>query len=135
DSERSGALLDRDTSLLEMGLQFAGLEHLAHDVGAADEFALHIELGNGRPVGIGLDAFAQLFALEHNGAAIFNAEVVQDLDNLARKSAVRQIRRAINEQELVVVLLLVVDEGVDIGHGSEPFAKSGCKVRLKLALK
>ncbi|MBK7815290.1 MAG: fructosamine kinase family protein [Rhodocyclaceae bacterium] len=32
-------------------LQFAGLEHLVHDVRAADELAPDVELGNGRPVG------------------------------------------------------------------------------------
>src|SRR2546421_630957 len=52
------ALLDRQALLLEQALQFAGLEHLAHDVAAADELALHVELRNGRPAGIGLDALA-----------------------------------------------------------------------------
>ncbi len=37
-------------------LQLAALEHLHHDVGAADELALHIELGDRRPVAIFLDA-------------------------------------------------------------------------------
>ncbi len=41
---------DGDALLGEQLLQFAGLEHLADDVAAADELALHIELRNGRPV-------------------------------------------------------------------------------------
>src|SRR3954462_790493 len=41
-------------------LQFAGLEHLADDVAAADELALDVELRNRWPVRIGLDAVAQL---------------------------------------------------------------------------
>src|SRR5664279_6351939 len=48
-----GAGLHRHALVLERLLQFAGLEHLAHDVAAADELALHVELRNGRPVGIG----------------------------------------------------------------------------------
>src|SRR4029453_9327839 len=37
-------------------LQLAAFEHLHHDVRPADEFPLHIELGNGRPVRIFLNA-------------------------------------------------------------------------------
>src|SRR5687767_6652329 len=33
-------------------LQFAALVHLHHDVRAADEFALHIQLGDGGPVAV-----------------------------------------------------------------------------------
>src|SRR5437763_10428437 len=51
-------VFQRHAVLGEEGNQFFLLEHLAHDIGAADKFALHIELGNGRPVGEGLDAFA-----------------------------------------------------------------------------
>ena len=40
-------------------LELAGLEHLADDVAAADEFTLHIELGDGRPLGEFLDPLAQ----------------------------------------------------------------------------
>ena len=41
-----------DLFFFEQGLELAGLEHLHHDVRSADEFALHVELGDGRPVGI-----------------------------------------------------------------------------------
>ena len=54
--ERLGVV--RDALGREQLLQFAGLEHLAHDIAAADELALDVELRNGRPVGIGLDAVA-----------------------------------------------------------------------------
>src|SRR5690606_31414930 len=88
---RSGGLLDRNARFFQVRLQFASLEHLAHDIGAADKFALHIELGNGRPVGIGLDPIAQFFAFEHVGAAIFNAEIAQDLHDLPGKTALREV--------------------------------------------
>src|SRR5476651_958387 len=48
-----GVSLHRHALVLERLLQFAGLEHLAHDVAAAGELALHVELRDGRPVGIG----------------------------------------------------------------------------------
>jgi len=35
-----------DAFLGEQLLQLAGLGHLAHDVAAADELALHVELGD-----------------------------------------------------------------------------------------
>src|SRR5262249_51999777 len=58
------AFPDGQAFLLQQALQLAGLEHLAHDIAAADEFALDVELRNGRPVGIGLDAVAQLVVLQ-----------------------------------------------------------------------
>src|SRR5881398_4116025 len=46
-------------------LELAAFEHLHHDVGAADELALDVKLGDRRPVGIFLDALADLRVLEH----------------------------------------------------------------------
>src|SRR5689334_22530438 len=44
--EASGRSVDRHALLGEELLQFAGLEHLADDVAAADELTLDVELGN-----------------------------------------------------------------------------------------
>src|SRR5918993_2998896 len=79
---RSGALLNLDALVGEELLQLAGLEHLAGDVAAADELALHVELGNGRPVGVVLDALAHSLVLKHVDALVGHAEVVEDLDHL-----------------------------------------------------
>ena len=46
--------------LREQLLQLARLVHLAQDVAAADEFAVDVELRNRRPVGVFLDALADL---------------------------------------------------------------------------
>ena len=54
--------LKRDAALLQERHQFLLLEHLAHDIGAADELTLHIKLGDGRPVGESLDALADLWS-------------------------------------------------------------------------
>src|SRR5580700_7507192 len=69
------ALLHGEALLLQQALQLAGLEHLADDVAAADELALDVKLGNGRPVGIGLDAVAKLVVLQHVQSLIGHAEM------------------------------------------------------------
>ena len=53
---RVGLLFHGDVLAGEEVAQFAFFEHLAEDVAAADEFALYIKLGDGRPVGKLLDA-------------------------------------------------------------------------------
>ena len=68
-----------------------GLEHLADDVAAADELALDVELRDGRPVGIGLDAVAQVVGLQHVEALIGHAEVIEDLHDLGGEPAHREI--------------------------------------------
>ena len=70
----------------KQALQFAGLEHLADDVAAADELALDVELRDGRPVRIGLDAVAQIVRFQHVQPFVGHAEVVEDLHDLARRS-------------------------------------------------
>ena len=79
------------------------MEHLAHDVRAADELALHIELGDGRPVGEGLDALAQLVVLQH-----------VDADELVVQLAQRGIRTrdlAIETQSLEDVFMDLTGRG------------------------
>src|SRR5262245_20446805 len=44
--------LDRHALILQEALQFACLEHLAHDIAAADELPLDVKLWDGRPIGI-----------------------------------------------------------------------------------
>src|SRR5262252_7995459 len=51
--------VDGDALVGKELLQLAGLEHLADDIAAANELALDVELRNGRPVRIELDAVAQ----------------------------------------------------------------------------
>src|SRR3546814_4440954 len=68
-------------------MQFAGYPHLHHDVGAADELALHIELRDRRPVGIVLDALTDFHVLQHVDAVIFDAEAVEHRDRARGKAA------------------------------------------------
>jgi len=41
------------------------LKHLGHDVRAANEFTVDIELGNGWPVGVLLDALTNTFIIKN----------------------------------------------------------------------
>lgn len=75
---------DDDALLGEELLQFASLEHLADDVAAAHELALHIKLGDRRPIGEGLDAVAQFGGFENVEALIADPDMVEDLDDCRR---------------------------------------------------
>src|ERR1700759_1268957 len=94
-ASRSG--VDRNTLVGKQLLQLAGLEHLANDVAAADELALDVELRNGRPVGIFLDAVPEFGGFKHVQALIADADVIENLHDLARKAALRKLGRALHE--------------------------------------
>src|SRR5262245_66008380 len=85
--------LHREPLLLEQPLQLARLEHFADDVAAADELAFDVELRDGRPLGIGLDALPQVIGLEDVDAFVRHADVVEDLHDLAGEYALPRPRR------------------------------------------
>src|SRR5690606_23786930 len=89
-SVRSGNLL-----FGEQLLQLARLIHLHHDVAAADELALYVELGDGRPVGERLDALANLRVLQNVHAVIGHAAMIEDRDGPTGEAALREKRRAL----------------------------------------
>ena len=75
----------RGAGLLQQGLELAGLVHLGHDVRAADEFAGHVQLRDGRPVRVFLDALADFVVLQHvDRHQLLDATALEDLDGLAR---------------------------------------------------
>src|SRR6185369_5306585 len=84
---------------------------------AADELALDVELRDGRPVRIGLDAVTQFGRLQYVEAFVGHAEVVEDLHHLPGEAALRELRGAFHEQHHVVALHFIVDELLDC-HGS-----------------
>ena len=79
-------------------LQFAGLEHLADDVAAADELALNVKLRDRRPVRKFLDALAHRRVGEDVDAFELDAEMAEDLDHGRRETALRENRRAFHEE-------------------------------------
>src|SRR5712675_1719784 len=101
----------------------AGLEHLADNVAAADELTLDVELRNGRPVGIGLDAVAQFGGFKDIQSLVADPDVIEDLHHLSGKTALRKLRRALHEQHDVVRLHFLVDKLLDAHiHVLLPFA-------------
>src|SRR6185437_7160300 len=100
---------DRHALALEHLDQLAGGEHLADDVAAADEFALHIKLGDGRPLGEFLDPLAQSRVGQDVDALEGDIEMVQHLDHGGGEAALREDRRALHEQHHVVGADLMLD--------------------------
>ncbi len=45
--------------------KFARFIHFHHNVAAADKLALHVQLGDRRPIGIGLDTLTDSLILQH----------------------------------------------------------------------
>jgi hypothetical protein len=84
--------------LVERGLQFAAVVHLERDVAAAQQLALHIELGIGRPVGPALEAFAHLRVFEDVDVLEARATRAERADGLGREAALREIRRTLHEE-------------------------------------
>src|ERR1700732_2198453 len=93
---RSGA--NGDALLLEELLQFAGLEHFADDVAAADKLALDVELRDRRPVREFLDPLAYARVGQHVDAFELDPDMAEDLHHSGGKPALRKDRRSLHEQ-------------------------------------
>ncbi|CVI61865.1 hypothetical protein AGR9A_Cc80122 [Agrobacterium salinitolerans str. Hayward 0363] len=130
---KSGRAADADTLFLEVALQFAGLEHLSYDVTAADEFALDVELRDGWPIGIVLDALTDVAVGKHVDALVLDAEIIEDLYHLAGKTALRKLRGALHEKNDVVALHFAVDHVVNAAHRPIPFT-CGSRPLLSVSL-
>ena len=85
-SPKSGGAADAHALFGNKILQLACLEHLTDDVAPADKLTLHVELGNRRPLGIVLDALPQIVGGENVDTLVVNAEIVENLYDLSRKS-------------------------------------------------
>src|SRR5579863_2013583 len=113
---RLGRLLHVDARLGEMGDEFARLKHLADNVAAADEFAFDVKLRDRRPIGVFLDALAEVGVLENTDPFERRADVIEDLHDLAGKAAHRKLRRALHEQHDRVFGDFLFDLILHIGH-------------------
>ena len=101
--------------------QLAVLVHLHHDVRATNEFALHVELGNGRPVAVFLDALANTVIFQHvhcfYGLGIDTAGL-QDLNGAARKTTLGKAGVALHEQKDFVGFHQFVNALMCVAHKS-----------------
>jgi hypothetical protein len=109
-----GWLLAGDPLVRQMRREFARLEHFPDNVAAADELAFDVKLRDRRPVGKFLDSLANLVACKTIHRLIGDVQIIQDLDDLAGKTALRKVRRSFHEQDNVVV----VDRRLDFILGS-----------------
>lgn len=88
--------------LLEQVSESAILAHLNNNVVATNKLLVDVELGNGGPLAILLDACSELRVLEHivsGKLGRINALVAQDLDAVAAESTSRSLRGALHEQD------------------------------------
>ena len=118
-----------DAFFLQETLQLAGLEHFTNNVATADELSLHVELWDGRPVGIFLDALAQIVGGQHVDAFVVDAEIVEDLDDLALEAALRKARRALHEHNHFIALHFAVDVVANAAHQDNPWNARGKQAR------
>src|SRR5205823_928980 len=93
-----GSGADGDALFFEKLLQFAGLEHLANDVAAADKFALNVELRDRRPAREFLDALAHRGVGQHVDAFELDPHMAEDLHHRGREAALREHRRPLHEE-------------------------------------
>src|SRR3974390_1280799 len=119
-----GLTVQRDPCVGQHRRELARLEHLARDVAAAHEFTLDIELRYGRPVGVFLDSLTNIRVFEHIDPDNRRPEILQDLDDLARKSALRKLRCPLHEQANRVFRNHCLDSFASIRHGAGP-SRSG----------
>src|SRR5258708_26965654 len=94
-------------------LHLRGLEHFAHDVASADEFALDVELRYRRPVGVDLDAIPQFGRVVYIERLVSDPDIFENLDQLTRKSALWKLRCSFHEEHDVVRPYFVLDELFD----------------------
>src|SRR5216684_3497390 len=89
---------ERHALFFEYLLQFAGFEHLADDVAAADELALDVKLRDRRPVRKLLDALAHRGVGQDVDAFELDPEMAEDLNDGRREAALREDRGAFHEK-------------------------------------
>src|SRR5450830_29380 len=103
---------------IQQGFQFARLKHLVHDVRTADEFAFDVQLRNGRPVRVVLDALTHFRIFQHvDGGNVLDAARFQDLDGTAGEAALWELGGAFHEQHHRGVGHGFFDPGLYVAHG------------------
>src|SRR5436305_9172794 len=93
-----GSGADGDAFFFEQLLQFAGLEHLANDVAAADKLALDVKLRDGRPGREFLDALAHRRVGQDVDAFELDPHMAEDLHYRGREAALREHRRPLHKE-------------------------------------
>src|SRR5690606_18809388 len=85
-------------SRLEHFGQLAGLVQVGHDVAAADQLAVDVELRIRGPVGVALQSLAQVRIQEDVVRLEVDADLPQDADDLGREATLRERLGALHEE-------------------------------------
>mmetsp|Transcript_112886 Transcript_112886/g.195978 ORF Transcript_112886/g.195978 Transcript_112886/m.195978 type:complete len:267 (-) Transcript_112886:62-862(-) len=91
-------------------LKLAAGVHLDHDVTPTQELPIHVQLGNGGPIGVELDPLSNLRVRHHVHSLVLVPEVVEELHCGPAESTLRIRRGALHEQ----ADLVAVDPGLDL---------------------
>lgn len=84
-------------------LEFVLLVHFDQDVGAADEFPVHIDLGNRGPVRVCLNALTDFLVREHIKGFKGHAELVENLNNIVGEATLGHEFIALHEDHDFIV--------------------------------
>src|SRR6187551_1164775 len=103
-------------------LQLAALEHFHHDVGAANELAVDVQLRDRRPVAVRLDALPDVRILEHVDRLEGHGQMLKDRDRPAREAALREKLGALHEKDHLIAADDLVDPLSGVSHSSSPLA-------------
>ena len=119
---RHAGLLDRHADKL---LQLSGRFHLADDVAASNELPVDLELWIRRPLGERLDSIPDLGGTKYIDRFVAGLQLVEDLHDLGRESALRHAASSLHEEDDPVL-------GHEFGNlFSERFAQGhGCSFRI-----
>src|SRR5690606_34643568 len=94
--------------------------HLLDDVAAAHQLAADVQLRDGRPLAVDLDAFADLRVLQHVDVGELDPGCGQRAGRLGGEAALRRTRLTLHEQDDAVVVQEAFDArtqgGVEL-HG------------------
>ena len=81
----------------QLGVKISRGEHILNDVTATNEFALNIELRNGRPVGKALDSTSYFWICQYIDGLVVVGQAIQDLDYGRGKTALGHNPRAFHK--------------------------------------
>jgi hypothetical protein len=90
-------------------LEFVLLVHFNQDVGAAEEFSIHVDLRDSRPVRVFLDALTHFLIGQHIKGLEGHAELVENLDNVVGEAALGHELIALHEDHDFVVFDELID--------------------------
>ena len=105
--------LQRFHGYAQLFLELAALVQLRHNVAAPDKLSRDVELRNGRPRRIGLDAVANFGIGEHVEGFVLGKHAVEDADDAGGEAALGRAAVTLHEQHDAVLL----DQGCDALSG------------------